>query len=813
MFSERPLPVGGIRLEGVTKTYDRAGRKSWSMAWPWAEQRYRTEFTALSEVDLDIVPGEAVGLIGTNGAGKSTVLKLIAGVIAPNAGTVASTGAIGSMIELGLGFHLELTGSENVRSAAAILGMDTEAADAATPAIIEFAGIEDAMDTPLKHYSTGMQARLGFAVSVHVPADILLIDEVLAVGDSEFQLRCVERIAEMHERGTTLVFVSHATFLMAEVCDRVIQLRQGRLVDDGPSTKVIQRYLSPQPVDLDRAETSTMHLRSVDIATRHVRPWDPIELTLEVEVTDVTSEPALAVDLNYATLAPEYTIASTSTPVPDALRRPGVYRLTGRSSSLPLDSGHIQARVALVDETSQRVLDSGEDEFWIDGTVTRRSPHIATEATFALEPLGTGPSLPMARSAPADVSPDWVVQARHVSKRFHAGLRKGGFRAALPASAMATPEAGEVVALHDVSLDVAAGECLGIVGPNGSGKSTILKAIAGVVAPTDGVIRTRGRLVSMLELGIGFHKDLTGAENLRQTAGLLGMSRPELEACWDAVLAFADIGEAIDAPVKQYSSGMRIRLGLALAVTARPDLLLIDEALAVGDRGFQKKAVESVRALVASGTGAVFVSHDLGLVEEISDRVVRLEQGRVVDQGPARDVIDRMGGTGWDCGLTQVGSAVRVDELTVRPRHLPPNGSVSFEGQITVFEPSPTVRLEFALMARTGNPTWLTEERMRRSVVFSRVMVPAGGPLSETGRFRFSGKVDRNPLIGELYALISAVDERESELVARAWHELKIGTRVQMEVLTLPLTMEWEVLTDADTEADAPGSTPPAQPA
>ena len=801
--SEGSLPAGSVRLRGVTKSFDRATRKPLALANPWSHPAWRREVEAIQGLDLDIAPGEAVGLIGANGAGKSTLLKLLAGVVDPSRGTVERVGTVGSMIELGLGFHPELTGRENVRGTATILGLTPEQADDALPSIIEFAAIEDAMDTPLKHYSTGMRARLGFAVSVHVPADILLIDEVLAVGDAEFQMRCVERIASMHQKGTTLLFVSHATWLVADVCDRVVHLRKGRAVDDGPSAEVLQRYLSPQPVHLAEAERPTMRFGSFAIANPRVAPWDELRLTAEIEVTAATAEPAMGMELNWATLAPDTTIARASVPLPAALRTPGTYRLSGRSSGLPVDSGHAQVRVALVDETSQRVLDREQSELWIEGPVTRQQPQIATDVTFVLERIDgvadggdkTAGSGARSRRAALAAEP-LVVECRGVEKKFHAGLRKGGFRAALPSEMMPNERTGQTVALDGVDLEIRRGECLGIIGPNGSGKSTILKCIAGVTAPTGGVVVTRGRLVSMLELGIGFHGDLTGEENIRQTAGLLGLSPAELEASLDAIVAFADIGDALRSPVKQYSSGMRTRLGMALAVHSSPDLLLIDEVLAVGDRPFQKRAIGAVRAMVAEGASAAFVSHDLELVEEMSDRVVRLESGRVVDEGPAREVVDRAGGTGWEGGVVQFTSPVRVDRLVLDPRLVPPNGRLDFEGHIEVFEPSPTTRIEFALMARTGNPNELSDERIKRSIVFKRVVVPAGGPLAEVGRYRFEGHVPRNPMLGELYVMVTAVDEREGKVTAQVWQDVKIGTRIQMEILTLPIELEWEVVDD-----------------
>ena len=804
---DQPLPAGAISLRGVTKSFDRAGRKPWSLANPWAPVRHRDEVTALHGIDLDVAPGESIGLIGTNGAGKSTLLKLLAGVTEPSTGQVRCVGRVGSMIELGLGFHPELTGRENVRGTATLLGLTPEEADEALPSISEFADIPRAMDTPMKHYSTGMRARLGFAVAVHVPCDILLIDEVLAVGDSEFQLRCLERITEMHRAGTTLLFVSHATWLVASVCERSVQVRKGRIVDDGPSAEVIQRYLTPQPVHLAESDRPTMRFHSFSIDNPHVAPWDELRLHADVEVTGATSEPSMGMELNWATLAPDTTIARASTVLPPALRRPGRYRLEGRSSGLPVDSGHAQVRVALVDESSQRVLDREMDEIWIEGPVTRQQPQIATEVEFSLEPVvaeaasspagGTGSG-----TGPTTEGPPPVVECHGVAKRFHSGIRKGGFRAAWPSGVMPAEREGEVRALGGVDLVVRPGECLGIIGPNGSGKSTLLKCIAGVVQPTEGRIVTRGRLVSMLELGIGFNDKLSGEQNLRETAGLLGLARGELDDTMADILAFADIGDAVRAPVKQYSTGRRTRLGLALAINSRPGLLLIDEVLAVGDRPFQKRAIDAVRALVARGASAAFVSHDLELVEEICDRAVRLDAGRIVDEGPAAEVVERAGGAGWESGLVQYTSQVRVDGLVLTPRQVPANGRLEFEGRVEVAERSPTIRLEFALVARTRNPNEMSPDELKAHTVFTRVVVPAGG-LADVGHYRFRGTVPRNPMLGWLYVMVTAVDEREGKVTAQVWQDVKIGTRIQMEILTLPIELTWEVLDGAGADSTA----------
>ena len=795
MSSDGGLAPGTIRLRNVSKAYDRAGRRSWTNAIPGHEPLVRRRMLALDDVSLDIAPGEAVGLIGANGAGKSTLLKLLAGVVDPASGTVECVGRVGSMIELGLGFHGELTGRENAVVTATILGLTPAEAEQALPSIIEFSGIADAMDTPLKHYSTGMRARLGFAVAIHVPHDVLLIDEVLAVGDSEFQLRCVEKIDQLNRAGTTLLFVSHATWLVSNVCDRVIQLRKGRVVDDGPSIDVIQRYLTPAPGDLGMADRPTLQLRSFTLEDEHVKPFDQLDFTADVVVTEPVAEPALAVDLAWATVAPDTPIARTSTALPAALREPGTYRLRGRSTKLPVDSGHAEVRASLLDESAQRVHDRSRQELWIEGPVTRQLPQLAAEVQWDLRPVD-----PVDSVDPGAVAPDApevptvaaAIECRDVTKRFRSGLRRGGVRGAIPRRLAADEEHGSIVALDHLDLVVTPGQGLGVIGPNGSGKSTLLKALAEVIAPTSGEITTRGRLISMLELGIGFHADLTGIENVRHTAGLFGFTKSEIDEMLPSILEFAGIGDAISSPVKQYSSGMLTRLGLALAVHSKPDLLLIDEVLAVGDRAFQKKAVSAVRGLVAAGATAVFVSHDLSLVEELCDRAIRLERGQLIDEGEASEVVDRAGGEGWESGVIQITSAVRIEGFTLQPRHVPPGGRLDFSGFIEVAEPSPSVRIEFSYLSRTDNPNDISAERVAATTVLSRVVVPAGG-LSEPGRYEFTGCVPENHLLGECYALVTAVDEWNATMIAQAWQDLKVGSRIQMEILTFPFEIEWEL--------------------
>lgn len=201
-----------------------------------------------------------------------------------------------------------------------------------------------------------------------------------------------------------------------------------------------------------------------------------------------------------------------------------------------------------------------------------------------------------------------------------------------------SPETELFWALRDVSLRVERGEAVGVVGCNGSGKSTLLQLLCGVYPPTRGTIAVQGRIAALLELGAGFDPEFTGRENVYMNAAVLGMQRHETDARLDDIAAFADIGHFIDEPVKTYSSGMFVRLAFAVAVHTKPDILVVDEALAVGDARFQAKCTKRIKALRESGVTLFFVSHDVSSVRAVCDRAVWLDRGRVVRMGSVFDV-------------------------------------------------------------------------------------------------------------------------------------------------------------------------------
>jgi ABC-type polysaccharide/polyol phosphate transport system ATPase subunit len=202
----------------------------------WRSQPHR--FRALDDVTFTVEPGEALGLMGHNGSGKSTLLTLIAGIIPPTEGRIITHGRLIPMIALGVGFSPELTGEENIYLNASLFGLKNREIRALFPNILEFSELADFIYEPVKNYSSGMYARLGFSVAVHLDPEIMLADEILSVGDADFQLKCLDRIKSLRKNGMTLLFVSHAEAQVAQFCDRYIRLEHGRIVERGSTAEL-----------------------------------------------------------------------------------------------------------------------------------------------------------------------------------------------------------------------------------------------------------------------------------------------------------------------------------------------------------------------------------------------------------------------------------------------------------------------------------------------------------------------------------------------------------------------------------------------
>jgi len=268
---------------------------------------------------------------------------------------------------------------------------------------------------------------------------------------------------------------------------------------------------------------------------------------------------------------------------------------------------------------------------------------------------------------------EYAFRMNHVYKRFRRGQQHDSLRDLIPSlvKRAVTKDRERVLApqefwvLNDISFDVKKGETLGIIGHNGAGKSTMLKHLSGIMVPTRGTIEVKGRLSALIEVGAGFHPDLTGRENVFLNGVILGMTRAEVRRKFDEIVDFAGLEEFIDTPVKRYSSGMFARLGFSVAAHLEPDILVIDEVLSVGDFAFQRKGIEKMRSIAKGGATVIFVSHNLQAVAEFCHRGILLERGQIKEDGPIDQVIRRYLDTAAAHSGETASGPVRVASTTI----------------------------------------------------------------------------------------------------------------------------------------------------
>ena len=289
--------ANAVEVRGVSKRFRLHHDKSLKERLINAGRSSREEFYALRDIEFDIVEGTTVGLLGHNGSGKSTLLKCIAGILAPTSGTITRVEKVAALLELGAGFQQDLTGRENVFLNGALLGMSRRDLERRFDEIVAFSELEQFIDSQVKHYSSGMYVRLGFAVAVNVEPELLLIDEVLAVGDEAFQRKCLERVREFQREGRTIVFVTHAPDLVRQICDRAVVLDHGRLVLDGSPGEAVRSFrehlfsgdsLAVETVTTGRAR----HTGAVARVRAAVPSMMEQRRNLKVRITDVTFEHA-----------------------------------------------------------------------------------------------------------------------------------------------------------------------------------------------------------------------------------------------------------------------------------------------------------------------------------------------------------------------------------------------------------------------------------------------------------------------------------------------------------------------------------------
>ncbi len=349
-------------LDGVWKRYRLgAERSNWRalIPGPAGERDRGPQFDALEDISLEINAGDSLGIIGENGAGKSTLLKILAGIVRPSRGTVQVNGRIASVIELGVGFNPELTGEENLRFAGSLMGLTASDLALRYDSIVEFADLSEFMGMPVKRYSTGMRARLGFALVTSFESDLVILDEVLSVGDWGFQQRSLQRILELHRAGAAIVAVSHSNWLVTQVCTQAILLESGRVVASGDALSVVERYLGKDTVT-DAAKdsrfpvlpslageptNSPVRLRDLVLGPEQIYPNDPLTVRFTLEVVEpVDAELVMSI----------YTMGRAVFADPEIgpsqlLRERGTWTITATTARLPFSPGAFKVRIAAVE--------------------------------------------------------------------------------------------------------------------------------------------------------------------------------------------------------------------------------------------------------------------------------------------------------------------------------------------------------------------------------------------------------------------------------------------------------------------------------
>ena len=352
--------TAAVVFDDVSKRY-RRGRERINLRavipGPWGEPSRGDFHWALSGLSFELEAGHSLGLIGPNGAGKSTTLKLVAGVVAPTAGHVTVRGRTASLIELGAGFHPDMTGRENLYFSAAVLGMGPHAVKARFDDIVSFADIGPYLDTPVKRYSSGMLARLGFAVATHLDADILVLDEVLAVGDASFQRKCHKRLADIGRQGVALLYVTHALWTLPMLCEEAILLAHGSVQSRGRPVDVVLDYerLHQSGSLPDAAEHSGGVFRGVTTSGTMIEPGGALEVHMELDLAEPFPDGHVLIMLADAQLKVYAAVSSRKAGL--VFDRAGPRAVTCRLEELPLQPGPYEVYVAFFGDHQLPAID------------------------------------------------------------------------------------------------------------------------------------------------------------------------------------------------------------------------------------------------------------------------------------------------------------------------------------------------------------------------------------------------------------------------------------------------------------------------
>jgi teichoic acid transport system ATP-binding protein len=436
----------------------------------------------LTSIDFTGYQGEILGIIGSNGAGKTTLSKIIAGILAQDKGTMHVNGKVTALFSFGMGFNKELTGRENIYLNGMMLGIDKDLIDKYIEDITDFADIGEFIDQPMKYYSSGMRARLGFSVASHLEPEVLILDEALNTGDARFSRKASQKMKALVKQAKMVIIVTHSLRFAQRNCDRLLWIDKGEVREMGDPKEVIANYRATVPKPPKRK-------RSLDLKKT------------EADITDRT-----------------------------------------------------------------------------------------------------------------------IVKAEDVGVSFD--LSTGPFWA-----------------LRNLNFEIKEGEVVGIIGHNGAGKSTLCKVLTNILKPDEGEIEVKGETSSLLGYGTGFNGQLSGTDNIYLNAMLLGIPKKRVMEKYEEIVDFSGIRKSIDKPVKEYSSGMKSRLGFSIAAILKPDIFIIDEALSTGDIAFQQKASERIQEMISHAKAVIIVSHSMGFVEKVCTRGIWMEQGQIRFDGTAEEAV------------------------------------------------------------------------------------------------------------------------------------------------------------------------------
>lgn len=368
-----------VEVQGVGKRFRRSRDRRSTLKEVLVRGRSRQvdDFWALRDVSVEIPKGAVYGLVGHNGSGKSTLLKVMAGIYRPTEGAIKVDGRLAALIELGAGFHPDLTGRENIRLNGSILGLPRKEISAAIGEIIEFSGLSDFIDEPVKNYSSGMYVRLGFSVAVHMRPDVLLVDEVIAVGDEDFQRKCFDHLYALRRAGRTIVIVSHATTLLASLCDEVAWLDHGQLRSRGAAAEVIDSYIGSVNAReavggagsherSDRSGSQEVELQSVELIGVDGRPaascvaGEPLRLRIAYHAHVSVEDPVFAVTFHHES-GPVVTAVTNRACGQWAGLVDGRGRVDYVQDPCRLNAGNYRVDVSVLDQSATRPFDTWQN--------------------------------------------------------------------------------------------------------------------------------------------------------------------------------------------------------------------------------------------------------------------------------------------------------------------------------------------------------------------------------------------------------------------------------------------------------------------